>query len=65
MLIEAMQKIDGEGVAMFEAHADVEIFRIRLGRALDFEYHEGLSLILYTWWLWYAPRKFCGVTDSE
>jgi RecA/RadA recombinase len=42
MLIEAMQKVDGEGVSMLEAHADVEIFRIRLGRALDFEYHEGL-----------------------
>lgn len=41
MLIEAMKKIDAEGVSMLEAHADVEIFRIRLGRCLDFEYHEG------------------------
>lgn len=40
MLIEAMSKIDGEGVAMFEAHADPEILRIRLGKALDFEFHE-------------------------
>ncbi|KAK7630476.1 hypothetical protein IWX48DRAFT_615171 [Phyllosticta citricarpa] len=40
MLIEAMSKINGEGVAMMEAHADPEIFRIRLGKALDFEYHE-------------------------
>lgn len=40
MLIDAMAKIDGEGVAMLEAHADPEIFRIRLGRALDFEFHE-------------------------
>ncbi|KAF4539773.1 ATPAse domain prokaryote protein [Lasiodiplodia theobromae] len=40
MLIEAMSKIDGDGVAMFEAHADPEIFRIRLGKALDFEFHE-------------------------
>ncbi|KAF3347255.1 hypothetical protein VD0002_g5080 [Verticillium dahliae] len=40
MLIEAMRKIDGDGVAMFEAHADLEIFRIRLGKALDFEFHE-------------------------
>lgn len=46
MLIEAMQKIDGEGVSMLEAHADVEIFRIRLGRALDFEYHEGTCAAL-------------------
>lgn len=40
MLIDAMAKIDGEGVAMFDAHADLEIFRIRLGKALDFEFHE-------------------------
>ncbi|KAF2834466.1 hypothetical protein M501DRAFT_1001088 [Patellaria atrata CBS 101060] len=40
MLIDAMYKIDGEGVAMFDAHADLEIFRVRLGKALDFEYHE-------------------------
>lgn len=40
MLIDAMHKIDGEGVAMFDAHADLEIFRVRLGKALDFEYHE-------------------------
>lgn len=40
MLLEAMRKIDGEGCAMFEAHADLELFRIRLGKALDYEFHE-------------------------
>ena len=40
MLIDAMDKIDGEGVSMFDAHADPEICRVRLGKALDFEYHE-------------------------
>ncbi|KNG86494.1 hypothetical protein ANOM_005135 [Aspergillus nomiae NRRL 13137] len=40
MLLEAMRKIDGEGCAMFEAHGDLEIFRTRLGKALDFEFHE-------------------------
>lgn len=40
MLLEAMRKINGIGCAMFEAHADLEIFRIRLGKALDFEFHE-------------------------
>ncbi|KAK4235337.1 hypothetical protein C8A03DRAFT_17908 [Achaetomium macrosporum] len=40
MLLEAMRKVDGDGVAMFEAHADLEIFRIRLGKALDYEFHE-------------------------
>jgi predicted ATP-dependent serine protease len=40
MLLEAMRKIDGDGCAMFEAHGDLEIFRIRLGKALDYEFHE-------------------------
>jgi hypothetical protein len=40
MLLDAMKKIDGEGISMFEAHADLEIFRIRLGKALDYEFHE-------------------------
>lgn len=40
MLLQAMMLNDGEGVSMFDAHADLEIFRVRLGKALDFEYHE-------------------------
>ncbi|KAL9111843.1 MAG: hypothetical protein Q9227_003693 [Pyrenula ochraceoflavens] len=40
MLLDAMRKVDGEGISMFEAHADLEIFRIRLGKALDYEFHE-------------------------
>ena len=40
MLLDAMQKVGGEGFSLFEAHADLEIFRIRLGRALDYEFHE-------------------------
>ncbi|KAI9803651.1 MAG: hypothetical protein M1833_000563 [Piccolia ochrophora] len=40
MLIDAIRKVDGEGIAMFDAHADLEIFRIRLGRALNFEFNE-------------------------
>ena len=40
MLLDAMQKVGGEGISMFEAHADLEIFRIRLGKALDYEFHE-------------------------
>ncbi|KAJ5105916.1 hypothetical protein NUU61_003263 [Penicillium alfredii] len=44
MLLEGMRKINGLGCAMFEAHADLEIFRIRLGKALDFEFHEEYAL---------------------
>ncbi|EPS30185.1 hypothetical protein PDE_05135 [Penicillium oxalicum 114-2] len=40
MLLEAMRKVDGNSCALFDAHADLEIFRIRLGKALDFEFHE-------------------------
>lgn len=40
MLIDAMSKVNGEGCSMMEAHADLEVFRVRLGRCLDFEYHE-------------------------
>ncbi|KKK19652.1 hypothetical protein ARAM_001651 [Aspergillus rambellii] len=40
MLLESMQKVQGDGVAMLEAHGDVEVFRLRLGKALDYEYHE-------------------------
>ena len=40
MIIDAMRRNHGEGVAMFEAHADLEIVRIRLGKALDYEFHE-------------------------
>ena len=40
MLIDAMSKVSGEGCSMMEAHADLEVFRVRLGRCLDFEYHE-------------------------
>jgi len=46
MLIEAMRKVNGDGISMFEAHADLEIFRIRLGKALDFEFHEEFVLSL-------------------
>lgn len=40
MLLDAMHKVNGEGISMLEAHADLEIFRVRLGKALDFEFHE-------------------------
>lgn len=40
MILEAMRKIDGDGVSMFEAHADLEIVRLRLGKCLNYEFHE-------------------------
>ncbi|KAM0752357.1 hypothetical protein T439DRAFT_324435, partial [Meredithblackwellia eburnea MCA 4105] len=40
LIVEAMLRNDAEGCAMVEAHEDPEVFRLRLGKALDFEYSE-------------------------
>ena len=39
-LLKAMKKVQGAGAVMLEAHGNLEIFRLRLGRALDYEFHE-------------------------
>jgi hypothetical protein len=62
MLLEAMRKVDGEGVSMFEAHADLEIFRIRLGKALDYEYHEDYIGSLFSI---RGPRDTTALLDIE
>jgi hypothetical protein len=40
MIIDAMNKIDADGVSMVECHPDLEVFRLRLGKALNYEYNE-------------------------
>jgi len=40
MILEAMRTIEAEGVSYTECHPDLEVFRLRLGRALNFEYNE-------------------------
>ncbi|MCJ1377907.1 hypothetical protein MMC17_001003 [Xylographa soralifera] len=108
MLLDAMQKVDGEGVSVsaalrylslimqiilacfgrdksfkeitsqhfflssnfadlsvcqwFEAHADLEIFRIRLGKALDFEFHEDYIGSLFSI---RGPRDTTALLDIE
>ncbi|KAJ5540022.1 hypothetical protein N7513_008354 [Penicillium frequentans] len=62
MLLEAMRKINGTGVAMFEAHADLEIFRIRLGKALDYEFHEDYIGSLFSI---RGPRDTTALLDIE
>ncbi|EAS32737.2 uncharacterized protein CIMG_03761 [Coccidioides immitis RS] len=62
MILDAMRKIDGAGVAMFEAHADLEIFRVRLGKALDFEYHEDYIGSLFSI---RGPRDTTALLDIE
>ncbi|KAH8928379.1 hypothetical protein BT69DRAFT_1237176 [Atractiella rhizophila] len=40
LLIDAMRKNQADGVAVCEAPEDPEVFRLRLGKALDFEFYE-------------------------
>ena len=62
MLLDAMQKVNGEGISMFEAHANLEIFRIRLGKALDFEFHEDYIGSLFSI---RGPRDTTALLDIE
>ncbi|KAL9105265.1 MAG: hypothetical protein Q9187_008742 [Circinaria calcarea] len=47
---------------MFEAHANLEIFRIRLGKALDFEFHEDYIGSLFSI---RGPRDTTALLDIE
>lgn len=40
MLYDAIQEIGAEGVSICEAHPDLEVFRSRLGKALNYEFYE-------------------------
>ncbi|THH01333.1 hypothetical protein EW026_g1355 [Hermanssonia centrifuga] len=40
MLFDAMRAIHAEGASICDAHPDLEVFRLRLGKALNYEYHE-------------------------
>ena len=62
MLLDAMAKVNGEGISMFEAHADLEIFRIRLGKALDYEFHEDYIGSLFSI---KGPRDTTALLDIE
>ena len=62
MLIEGMRKVDGEGISMFDAHADLEVFRVRLGKALDYEYHEDYIGSLFSI---RGPRDTTALLDIE
>lgn len=62
LIMEAMKKIDGSNVAIFDAHADPEIFRIRLGRALNFAYSEDYIGSLFSI---RGPRDTTALLDIE
>ncbi|KAI5816825.1 hypothetical protein BZA77DRAFT_55643 [Pyronema omphalodes] len=62
MLLTAMHRNAGERVSMMEAHADPEIFRLRLGKALDFEFHEDYVGSLFSI---RGPRETTALLDIE
>lgn len=47
MIYDAMEKIKADGVAVVEAHPEMEVFRLRLGRALNYEYNEDTQTGLF------------------
>ncbi|EMD35604.1 hypothetical protein CERSUDRAFT_53542 [Gelatoporia subvermispora B] len=47
MILNAMQNVRGDGVTVCEMHPDLEIFRMRLGKALNFQYFEDSQTIVF------------------
>ena len=47
MVLDAMQVVQAEGVAMCDAHPDPDVFRSRLGEALNYEFNEDTQTILF------------------
>ena len=47
MIFDSMAGIQADGVAMCEAHPDLEVFRLRLGKALNYEFNEDTQTGLF------------------
>lgn len=47
MILQSMTACQAEGVAMCDAHPDLEVFRLRLGKALNFKYNEDTQTGLF------------------
>ncbi|QRV98143.1 hypothetical protein RhiJN_26162 [Ceratobasidium sp. AG-Ba] len=52
LIIDAMRKVNADGIAMCDAHPDLEVFRnpmprLRLGKALNYEYNEDTQTGLF------------------
>ena len=48
MILDAMQANQADGVAMCDAHPDLEVFRLRLGKALNYKYNEDSQTGLFS-----------------
>ena len=47
MIFDSMAAIQADGVSMCEAHPDLEVFRLRLGKALNYEFNEDTQTGLF------------------
>jgi len=47
MIFDSMNACKAEGVSMCDAHPDLEVFRLRLGKALNYEYNEDTQTGLF------------------
>ena len=47
MVMSAMRAVQAEGVTMCNADPDLEVFRQRLGKALNYEYEEDSQMALF------------------
>lgn len=62
LILESMKKVNGFNVTMFDAHADPEIFRLRLGEALNFSFSEDYIGSLFSI---RGPRDTTALLDIE
>ena len=47
MILKAMRTANAERGSYAECHPDLEVFRLRLGKALNFEYNEDSQTVGY------------------
>ncbi|KAF9485994.1 hypothetical protein BDN70DRAFT_889709 [Pholiota conissans] len=47
MIFKSMAACDADGVSVCDAHPDLEVFRLRLGKALNFEFNEDTQTGLF------------------
>ncbi|KAK9349154.1 hypothetical protein V1522DRAFT_345066 [Lipomyces starkeyi] len=62
MLNHALRRVSALNCTMFEAHADPEIVRIRLGKAINYDYHEDYIGSLFSI---RGPRDTTALLDIE
>jgi hypothetical protein len=59
MVFDAMLNIRNKGAVFLEAHPDLEVFRLRLGNALNYEFSEDMQAGLFQ-----RPDPRSGMTSS-